>query len=125
MARLVGVLVVGLVLASACARPGTTGGCTAQIDWVDFVKVGSTMYVAGPQPDTTLQEGDLGPVYAHVKFRVDKNVCDPNYRPKDGDAAFLDPGTPIYQVSGRSPAQLLAAHQDGRVVAFEALPPSP
>jgi len=60
-----------------------------------------------------------------VKFKVDGNVCDPNYRPKDGDAAFLDPGTPIYQVSGRSPAQVLAAHQAGRIVAFEALPPSP
>jgi len=33
-----------------------------------------------------------------VKFKVSGNVCDPNYRLKDGDAAFLEVGTPIYQV---------------------------
>ena len=121
MVRLVGVLAAALVLASACMRPGIGQGCTAQIDWVDFVKVGSTMYVAGPEPDITLQESDLGAVYAHVRFRVDKSVCDPNYQGKDGDAARLDPGTPIYEVTGRSPAQVLAAHEDGRVVAFQAL----
>jgi hypothetical protein len=51
--------------------------------------------VAGPGAPATLEESDLGPVVAQVKFEVDGNVCDPNYRPKDGDAAFLDPGTQI------------------------------
>lgn len=97
------------------------GGCTAQIDWVDFIEVGSTQYVAGFQGSATLQESDLGPVFTRVKYRVSGHVCDPNYRPKDGDAAFLDPGTEIYhQVNGQSPTHLLAAHHDGRVVAHTA-----
>ena len=48
------------------------------------------------------REIDLGPVYAHVKFKVSGNVCDPSYRPKDGDAAFLDTGSAY--LSGRRPA---------------------
>ena len=125
MGRLFATLAVGLFLAAGCQRPGAGSSCTAQIDWVDFIKVGATQYVAGLQPDISLQESDLGPVYAHVKFRIDKSVCDPNYRSRDGDAAYLDPGTPIYAVNGRSPFQVLAAHRDGRVVAYQALPSSP
>jgi len=125
MGKVLAALAAVLAIASGCARPGAGSGCTAAIDWVDFVKVGSTMYVAGPQPDVNLQETDLGAVHSHVKFKVDGNVCDPSYRPKDGDAAFLDPGTAIYEVTGQPPAQLLAAHQNGRVVAFRAQPRSP
>src|SRR5712692_3115824 len=76
----------------------SSSSCTAQIDWVNFIQIGSTQYVAGPQAPIVLQENDLGSVYAHVRYKVSGNVCDPNYRLKDGDAAFLDPGTPIYQV---------------------------
>ena len=87
------------------------------IDWVNFIQVGSTQYVAGPD-ETPLQESDLGPVYRQVKFRVSGNVCDPGYRPKDGDAAFLDPGTPIYRVSGHPPGDQLAARFNGRILLY-------
>ena len=63
-------------------------------------------------------------MYAHVKFKVSGNVCDPNYRVKDGDAAFLDPGTPIYQVIGYPPSEQLAARLNGRVVLFRVYPPA-
>src|SRR5215472_3167073 len=98
MGKVLVALAAVLAIATGCVRPGSCSGCTAAIDWVDFVKVGTTMYVAGPQPNVNVQETDLGPVYSHVKFKVDGNVCDPSYRPKDGDAAFLDPGTAIYEV---------------------------
>jgi hypothetical protein len=45
-------------------------------------------------------------------------VCDPNYRLKDGDAAFLEPGTAIYQVKGRPPAEALAARFNGHVLLY-------
>jgi hypothetical protein len=108
-----------LFFLAACQLPGSNQPCTSQIDWVDFVEVGSTQYVAAPGSGPTLQDSDLGPVIAHVRFKVDGNVCNPNYRPKDGDAAFLDPGTPIYQINGHPPSQVLAARQNGRIVAFE------
>ncbi len=119
------VVVLGvLLLTAACQLPGSPSGCNAQIDWVNFVQVGSTQFVAGPQSSMFLQDGDLGPVYAHVKFKVSGSVCDPSYRLKDGDAAFLDPGTPIYQVDGQSPTVELAARFGGQIVAYTARTPA-
>ena len=81
-------------------------------------------YVAGPQMNpVALQESDLGPVYAHVKFKVSGNVCDATYKIKDGDAAFLDPGTSIYQVNGHPPTQELAAGFNGTLTPFIAQSP--
>jgi hypothetical protein len=122
MARFI--LATALILLSGCGLPGTAQDCnTVQIDWVDFVQVGSTQYVAGPGVPTTLQETDLGPVVARVKFKVDGSVCDPNYKPKDGDAAFLDPGTPIYEVKGRPTSQVLAARRNGQILSYSAKAP--
>ena len=118
-------LAPALVVLTGCSLPFTGGGsgCTnIQIDWVDFVEVGSTQFVAGAQSPATLQETDLGAVVAHVKFKVDGNVCDPNYKPKDGDAAFLDPGTAIYEVKGKPATTWLAARHNGMIVAYVALP---
>jgi hypothetical protein len=114
-----------VLLIAACQLPGSTSTCNAQIDWVNFIQVGSTQYLAGTQSPTILQESDLGPVYAHVKFKVSGTVCDPNYRLKDGDAAFLDAGTPIYQVNGHPSSDQLAAMFHGSVVVYQALTPAP
>ena len=122
MAAKVLVVLAVLLLTSACRLPGSSSGCNAQIDWVNFIQIGPAQYVAGLQPPTVLQESDLGPVYAHVKFKVSGNVCDPSYRLKDGDAAFLDAGTPIYQVNGQPPSMQLAAHSNGSIVVYQALP---
>jgi hypothetical protein len=116
-------LVVGLsmlALLSGCQLPGGRQACNVQIDWVNFIEVGSTQYVAGvgSAPDV-LQQSDLGPVYADVKFKVSGNVCDPNYRLKDGDAAFLEPGTAIYIVNGHPPTERLAARFNGSFVIYQ------
>jgi hypothetical protein len=124
MAAKVLVVLGVLLLTAACRLPGSSSACHAQIDWVNFIQVGSTQFVAGPQSPTVLQESDLGPVYAHVKYKVSGNVCDPSYRPKDGDAAILDPGAPIYQVKGQSPAVELAARFAGRIVVYRAVAPA-
>jgi hypothetical protein len=115
---------LALLLAAACQVPGAPTTCNAQIDWVNFIQVGSTQYVAGQQPPTPLQESDLGAVYAHVKFKVSGNVCDPNYRLKDGDAAFLDAGTPIYQINGQPAIEQLAARFDGGILVYQAMAPA-
>ena len=117
-------VLAALLFSAACQLPGSSSSCTAQIDWVNFIQVGSTQYAAGPQPPTVLQESDLGPVYAHVKFKVSGNVCDPNYRLKDGDAAFLEVGTPIYQVNGQPPVLQLAARFNGQIVVYRATAPT-
>jgi len=124
MATRLAAALAAVLLVAACQLPGSTSTCNAQIDWVNFIQVGSTQYVAGPQPQASLQNSDLGPVYTHVKFKVSGNVCDPNYRLKDGDAAFLDAGTPVYQVKGQPPSDLLAAMFNGSFVAYRAMTPA-
>ena len=124
MARKVVVALGALALVAACRLPGTPATCNAQIDWVNFIQIGSTQYEAGPQASTVLQAGDLGPVYANVKFKVSGNVCDPGYRLQDGDAAFLDPGTPIYLVAGHPPSEELAAQFSGALVVYRAMQPA-
>ena len=119
-------LTFALFLLAACSLSSSSISCAnTQIDWVNFIEVGSTQYVAGmSSPAPALQTSDLGPVYAHVKFRVSDHVCDPHYRPRDGDAAFLEIGTSIYQVQGHSPTTALAARFNGQIVLYEAMPPS-
>lgn len=124
MASRVAGAVAAVLLISACQLPGSTSTCNAQIDWVNFVEVGSTQYVAGPESPSVLQASDLGPVYAHVKFKISGHVCDSNYRLKDGDAAFLDPGTPVYQVNGHSPTEQLAARFNDSILVYRALAPA-
>jgi hypothetical protein len=118
------VMLAALLFTAACQLPGSSSSCNAQIDWVNFIEVGSMQYVAGPQSPTVLQESDLGAVFAHVKFKVSGNVCDPNYRLKDGDAAFLDAGTPIYKVNGHPSTEQLAARFNGTIVMFRAMLPA-
>jgi hypothetical protein len=119
------VVVLGAVFfMAACQLPGSPSSCNAQIDWVNFIQVGSTQYVAGPESPNVLQTSDLGPVYAHVKFKVSGNVCDPSYRLKDGDAAFLEVGSPIYQVNGQPPGTRLAARFSGQIVLYRAMAPT-
>ena len=114
---------VAFVFLAGCQIPGPARGCTnVQIDWVDFIQIGSTQYVAGPG-NTELKQSDLGPVIAHVKFKVAGNVCDPNYRPKDGDAAFLDPGTPVYEVNGHLASAMVGARNNGQILPYVAKSP--
>jgi hypothetical protein len=116
---------MGFFLVTGCQLPGTAPGCSAvHIDWADFIQIGSAQYVAGQGAPATLQESDLGPVVAHVKFKVDGNVCDPGYRPKDGDAAFLEAGAPVYQVNGRPVNQVVAARRNGQILAYWAMTPA-
>ena len=114
---------LALLLLSACGLPGGGTPCTTQIDWVDFIQIGSTQYVATPGSPTTLQQSDLGSVIAQVTFKLSGNVCDPNYQLKNGDAGVLEPGTAIYQVKGRPTSMVLAASRGGTIVAYEAMSP--
>jgi hypothetical protein len=110
----------------ACRLPGSQPGCdSVAIDWVNFIEVGSTQYLWGTVEAAELQVSDLGPVYARVKFKVSDNVCDPNYRLKDGDAAFLEPGTPIYQVKGQPASEQLAARFNGHILLYVVVVKSP
>lgn len=89
-------LVVALLLLGGCGvlqMPGTQ----VIIDWVDFVHINDEQYtsmgsdvIAGPEW--------IGAELGEVAFKVADNVKDSSYRTKNGDAAFWETGTPIFEV---------------------------
>src|SRR5690242_17283868 len=114
-----------LLVMLAASLALSLGGCSLfrhdiVIDWVNFVRFGGISYLASVDAGRDLQPADLGAQFATVRFRLDGNVSDPNYQSQDGDAAFLDAGTPIYRMNGYAPTFRLAAHQGGHIVLFEA-----
>jgi hypothetical protein len=108
MRRLAMLIVVGCVLLGGCDRRCVGPECTA-LDYVDFLRFGGITYYAG---DSNLvgrkpRPSDLGPVFAVVRRNPPND--DLNYQMRDGDAAFVAPGAPVYTVKGYRPAFRLAA----------------
>ncbi len=120
--------------AAAMARilEGLTNGADVSpqphtISWVPMVKFGGVHYLR--QWDLVgkltrkeaqyLTAEDLGPEIYRVAFRGD-GYAGPWYRYQDGDATFLNPGTPVYEVKGYSPEFRLATLKQGRATLYEA-----
>ena len=90
-----------------------------------FVRLGGIMYLSRrpedpPAVGRPLQGRDLGTIVAHVRSKLDGIMHDPTYLPKDGDAAYLPVGTPIYGVKGYRPTFRLAARWNGHLFLYEA-----
>jgi len=126
-------LVVAMValLAGGCdlaTTPTVSGGpgCRKLVrqgaaDYRNFVKLNQITYTADrPVVGRTLDDGDLGPVQARVRCSLREKMDPTRGEPQDGDAAYLEAGSPLYQVRGYRPTFRLAARQDGRLVIFEA-----
>ncbi|GLC31594.1 hypothetical protein [Clostridium omnivorum] len=69
------------------------------IDWVDAIKVNGKVYSNNYRQIIT-DEKIIDKEIDVVKFKVAENINDPEYRLKDGDATFLQPGTKIFSVKG-------------------------
>ncbi|MDR4947372.1 hypothetical protein [Neobacillus cucumis] len=69
----------------------------AIIDWVDFVKWDGIEY-DGIYNGVLADESYINKKIGEVKFKVADNVSDPEYKLKNGDAAFHKKGTPIYSI---------------------------
>ncbi len=83
----------------------------AILDWADTVKFGGITYLATDDGvGRPLKEEDLGPKFAQVQHKLQDNVNDLAYETKNGDAGFLEPGTPVYEVRGYDPSFRLAAY---------------
>lgn len=75
-------------------------GSQTIIDWVDFVKINGKQYDA-VYTAVISDSANIGKKVGEVKFRVADNVSNPSYRIKEGDAAFWEKGTEIYNVKDR------------------------
>jgi hypothetical protein len=96
-----------LVALSAAFAPLACGRSGCVVDRAGFVHFGDITYIRHYEP-TSLETSDLGPEFDRVRFKLAGNVPGCGYRPKEGDAAYLDPGTPVYTVAGYRPQFVLA-----------------
>jgi len=119
MGRLRTLVVVGCLVLAACGG-GSAGTRNATRDYIDFIKLGGvTYYVAAHGVGRPVQPGDLGPKFALVRGNP-PTAPTLAYRPRDGDAAFLPLGSPVYTVKGYRPSFRLAASHHGRLWLYEA-----
>lgn len=110
---------LGLSGLTACGVGGPVP--RVQIDWINLVQFGGIQYVAGTMHiGRAPTEADVGPAFATVRFKLDGNVHDPSYHVKDGDAAYLDAGMPVYRVVGYAPTFRLVARFADRLTFYEA-----
>jgi hypothetical protein len=98
-------------------------GCTdglsiVNIDWVDFIKFNDITYLQEHQ-GFSINENDLSS-YGEIKYKVAGNVNNPNYRIKNGDAGYLEAGTPVYSLAGYAPDFRLVVKNNQELVVYEA-----
>jgi len=108
------------VLAGAVILPLALNGC-GQADWMDLVVLNDITYYSDFQPDPVDETG-LSP-YGKTRHKLDGNVSCQSYQLKNGDAAFLEPGTTVYAMSGYAPTFRLAARRDGKWFIYEGADP--
>ncbi|MFT4413818.1 hypothetical protein ACLM5H_08170 [Fredinandcohnia humi] len=95
----------------------TSGGCPPHtiIEWVDMVKINDITYqhdfVEEP-PNTTIEKGKT---LGEVTYKMADNACT-NHKMKNGDAAFLDIGTPIYEIKGSPTSLMVSANNNIYIV---------
>lgn len=67
------------------------------IDWADFIKWDGVHYDRN-YSGVLADESYIGEKLGTVKFKIADNVNNPNYKSKDGDAAFHEKGTEVFAV---------------------------
>lgn len=88
------------------------------VDYVDFVVVGRTTYIAGLEQLPRVDKTELDKVvmtsrcsFSELNHRTGQMTPTPG----NGHTAYLPPGTPVYAIRGWSPACRLAAEHDGEL----------
>jgi len=93
----------------------------AEIHWVNFIQLDDINYYADYiNNGRILEEGDLNGQYDAIAFKVADNIHDPSYKTQNGDAAFLEKGTPVYKIKGYSPKFRVAAYLNNELLIYEA-----
>jgi hypothetical protein len=93
--------------------PPADAEANAAIDYVPFVKVGELSFVATFSPEATVSRSQLGPTVMTVRCMISEVVTNPDFEPRDGDAAYLPIGTEVRAVSGYRRDFRLAANENG------------
>ena len=112
------VIVLTMILLICLAGCSSIPWGISNIDWVDFVKLNDITYLRTNQI-AAINESDLSP-YDKISYKVADNVRNPAYKIKNGDAAYLEMGTPVYLLGGYAPDFRLVVRNNQGFIIFEA-----
>ena len=101
--------------ASACENTPRQGNSSVLVDWVDFVQLSGTQYLASRDPQVPpVAPAQLGAVVGRVRCQLSALKFSQQPGPNvDGDAAFLPIGTEVHAIDGFEPSCRVAARIDG------------
>ncbi|WP_019241008.1 MULTISPECIES: hypothetical protein [Bacillus] len=96
--------IMALLLLSSCSFMSNNIACPpeAQIDWVDTVMINNIVYQYHfPDPDDKKLPIliNKGNEIGKVTYRMAERACS-NHKMKNGDAAFIEEDSPIYELKG-------------------------
>lgn len=116
--RILLTLVCAAALWVGCSQERPVG--EASYGWNLIMRFDGVTYgvLESQEAGRPLREDDLGPKFAEV--RHDFSDEGPGYRTQDGDATYLKPGTPVYEVAGYDTSFRLAARERGTLTLYEA-----
>jgi hypothetical protein len=121
MKRLINITMLAFLLVTtvvACPGCGSENDSIVEISWVDFIMFNGIMYERKFVSLDSLAEEDLK-YYDKTKYKLADNVNELGYQIKNGDAAYLDEGTPIYSIKEYSPEFRLVAKTGEELLLFE------
>jgi hypothetical protein len=96
-----------LLAVSGCRTPSPPETSYSIIDWADVIRLDGRDYVS--VFDSALADpAGVGTEAGRITHRLEGNVHDPGYNLRNGDAAFWDKGTVVYEVKGFADRSLLA-----------------
>lgn len=117
----ISVLVILTILLSSCINFRPLSGCPdGEIDWVDVVMINDIKYQHHfPESDdgNTPLSIEKGSEIGKVTYKMADNACS-NHKTKNGDAAYLEKGTPIFEIKGY-PSSFVVVANDRVFVAEE------
>ncbi|WHX98237.1 hypothetical protein [Neobacillus sp. DY30] len=93
-----GLFILLLLVLTGCRSTPFDGHSV--IDWIDFIKWDGIEY-NGIYSGVLADEKYIGEKLGTVKYKVADNVTNPNYKIRNGDAAFHEKGTEIFAIIGR------------------------
>lgn len=91
------------------------------IDYAPFLQFDGRQYleVYSAPDEEQLDAEDLLEQVGQTRCKLQDRNTDPSYLPRDGDTAFLPPGTPLHVVAGFDVTFRLAARTGGEVLLYE------
>lgn len=104
---------VSSMLLSSCNFSSSTGCPDGEIEWVDMVMINDIKYqhhFPEPADENNSLSFEKGRELGKVTFKMADRACS-NHKMKNGDAAYLEVGTSIYEIKGY-PSSLIVVAND-------------